>query len=80
MALWTYADWVTYPTGSDRLTRLRLHIQEVSQYSLASKTRKGEVSAVTPEYMQSLQAEERRLTPAVEGRSLVRNLARFARD
>lgn len=28
---WVYSDWITYPTGSStRLTRLRLHIQEVS--------------------------------------------------
>lgn len=28
---WTYSDWVTYATGNaTRLSRLRLHIQEVS--------------------------------------------------
>jgi len=30
-ATWTYSDWVTYDPGSStRLSRLRLHIQEVS--------------------------------------------------
>jgi hypothetical protein len=28
---WTYSDWITYATGDSlRLSRLRLHIQEVS--------------------------------------------------
>lgn len=28
---WTYSDWITYATGNaTRLSRLRLHIQEVS--------------------------------------------------
>ena len=31
MALaWTYSDYITYDPGSARLTRLRLHIQEVT--------------------------------------------------
>ena len=30
MAVWTYSDWVTYEDGSAKLTRLRLHVQEVS--------------------------------------------------
>lgn len=30
-AEWTYSDWITYaPDDSSRLTRLRLHIKEVS--------------------------------------------------
>jgi hypothetical protein len=27
---WTYSDWVTYADGSSKLSRLRLHVQEVS--------------------------------------------------
>jgi hypothetical protein len=27
---WTYSDWVTYADGSAKLTRLRQHVQEVS--------------------------------------------------
>ena len=31
MASWTYSDWITYDVGAAlRLSRLRLHIQEVS--------------------------------------------------
>lgn len=26
---WTYSDYITYDDGADRLTQLRLHIQEV---------------------------------------------------
>jgi hypothetical protein len=30
---WTYSDWVTYETGTTgRIQRLRLHIQEVSDF------------------------------------------------
>jgi hypothetical protein len=30
MAAWAYDDWITYDDGSAKLTRLRLHVQEVS--------------------------------------------------
>ena len=30
MATWTYSDWITQSTDALRLSRLRLHIQEVS--------------------------------------------------
>lgn len=30
MAAWTYSDWVTYEDGSAKLTRLRLHVKEVT--------------------------------------------------
>ena len=32
-SVWTYSDWITYDEGtSTRLTNLRLHIQEVSDF------------------------------------------------
>jgi len=32
-SVWTYSDWITYDEDSStRLTRLRLHIQEVSDF------------------------------------------------
>ena len=42
MASWTYSDWVTL-TGAARLSRLKLHVQEVSDeighsYSVADRS------------------------------------------
>ncbi|MEM8757515.1 MAG: hypothetical protein AAGF47_07015 [Planctomycetota bacterium] len=28
---WTYSDWVTIKSRADRLARLRLHVQEISE-------------------------------------------------
>ncbi len=81
MALWTYADWVTQTDKSTRLTRLRLHIEEVSQRIMSLRSRSGRgVDAPDQSYLDSLRDEERRLAVEVEEKSgFARNLARFQR-
>lgn len=62
MATWTYSDWITYERSSaSRLSRLRLHIQEVSDklssgsYSIPGfSTSKGELAA----YLDRLSSQE----------------------
>ena len=81
MAQWIYSDWITQAADSDRLTRLRLHIQEVSEYVLRTQA-EGFESELNREYMPELMKEERRLTPLVPGTSSSqyggRNRARFS--
>ena len=38
---YTYADWITQADNATRLTRLRLHIQEVSEAMTAGMTADG---------------------------------------
>lgn len=66
---WTYSDWVTKATGSaERLSRLRLHLQEVTDqigasYSLPGiSMSKGELVA----YADRLKADEAVEAAAVE--------------
>jgi hypothetical protein len=41
-SVWTYSDWITYDQDSaNRLTRLRLHIQEVSDFISTGNYSKG---------------------------------------
>lgn len=47
---WTYSDWITL-TGSSRLTRLRLYIQELSDALTAATTSNGE--SYNPQLLQS---------------------------
>lgn len=69
MAAWTYSDWITYERSSaDRLTRLRLHVQEVSDklasgsYSIPGfSTSKGELAA----YLDRLTTQEKEEAAAV---------------
>lgn len=63
---WTYADWITKTDASERLTRLRLHIQEVSQKTIGAKTRTGAFFPVDPTYLKGLKDDEKQLTREVE--------------
>lgn len=47
---WTYSDWITL-TGASRLTRLRQHIQEVSDAMTATTISNGET--YNPAHLQS---------------------------
>lgn len=78
MAVWTYADYITLD-GSDRLTRLRLHIVEVSQHVMGTASRSKSVSAADTNYLASLRREENELTNRRDGRDFARNHARFKR-
>lgn len=79
MATWVYADWITYD-GTDRLTRLRLHIAEVSQRTMGTSARGNSVTTVDPQYLASLQREEQRLTERRDFNAAARNRAKFSRD
>lgn len=78
MATWQYADYITLD-GTDRLTRLRLHIQEVSQHVMGTGARSKSVTAVDSNYLESLRTEETRLTDRRDGRDFARNVTRFGR-
>ena len=79
MATWAYADWITYD-GADRLTRLRLHIAEVSQRTMGTSARGNSVTTVDPQYLQGLLKEESKLTERQNVNSYARNRAQFSRD
>lgn len=79
MATWLYADYVTLD-GAERLTRLRLHIAEVSQRVMGTTSRAAGVTAVDTNYLQSLRAEEQRLTDRRDTRAFARNKAKFGRS
>lgn len=81
---WTYSDWVTYDAGTAKLTRLRLHIQEVSDY--LQKNQEGNVGGQVyrrfdlEKYRESLETKEGKMADEL-GVSLpsVTNRARFTR-
>lgn len=81
MAQWTYSDWIIQAADADRLTRLRLHIQEVSEYVLRTQAENFE-SELDRFYLPLLHKEERRIAPLVVGTSSSqyggRNRARFS--
>lgn len=61
-ATWTYSDWITYDVGNaTRLSRLRLHIQEVSDKISRGNFAQGNVShdysSFIP-YLESLKVAE----------------------
>jgi len=60
---YTYSDWITQTSVSGKLTRLRLHIQEVSDLVTASVGSDGTNynPNVLNEYLRDLRADERRL-------------------
>jgi len=73
---WTYSDWITYDNGSlTRLSRLRLHIQEVSDFiSTGDYTVQGRSldKSQVERYLEKLMAkekEESKVTNAVNGKS-----------
>lgn len=66
---WTYSDWITQATDALRLSRLRLHIQEVSD-SLARVKTTEEQDRTTERfdlqnYLESLHVEEKALRSTV---------------
>lgn len=76
MALWTYSDWITHDDQATRLTRLRLHIVEVSEHILGTSTRGRSVTAANQQYLSGLQATEATLTNSVSRPSIARNKAK----
>jgi hypothetical protein len=75
--MWSYADWITLDDQAARLTRLRLHIVEVSQHIQGTSTRGQSVTAVDQRYLQGLRDDEKTLTGTVSRPSIARNKARF---
>ena len=82
MATWNYADYVTYTDDAERLTRLRLHIAEVSQRIVSVEARSSKVTPVEVSYLQQLKNEEQALIPRTESTSsgFARNYGRFRRE
>lgn len=78
MALWQYADYITLD-GADRLTRLQLHIVEVSNHTIGTAARSKSVSAVDQQYLASLRKEEKELKDQRDGNNFARNKTRFGR-
>ncbi len=64
--LWTYADWRRQGTPAARLERLRLHIEEVSQYAIGSKSRNGSATFPADDYLKRLEAKEAELAVQVD--------------
>lgn len=72
---WTYSDWVTL-SGTTRLSRLQLHIQEVSNKLTENYSIAGRSKQVDPlqKYLETLQARESQLggnAPRANGGSRV---------
>lgn len=65
---WTYSDWISR-TGTDRLTRLRLHIQEVSDAITAATDSNGETynPQVLQTYLDGLMRREGQISAAAGG-------------
>lgn len=73
---WTYSDWVTKASNdADRLTRLRSHIQEVSDYistgdeSVEGATHQKGYLQTYLDKLHQLEAKERGLLDQVGGKS-----------
>lgn len=66
---WTYSDWRSQSSDSARLTRIRLHIQELTDYMAAdSGSSHGTVAfANIRALIASLELQERTLAKNVEG-------------
>lgn len=80
---WEYADYISLNDPSARLERLRLHIQEVAQRTIAIEGRSQNVTAVNQNYLDSLKKEETQLNQQVNGSSFShfrRNSIEFRRD
>lgn len=77
---WTYSDWVTQTTAASKLTRLRLHIQEVSDRITESMSADGvsHNAADIRQYLDSLKRDEREMGAAGVGSSMVRGKARVS--
>ncbi len=80
MALWAYADYDSY-TGQEKLDRLRGHMAEVRQRLLGTSSRGSAVTALPPNYLQDLKAEETKLVAELNaGGRLVSNNVKFLQD
>ena len=57
---WTYSDYVTYDYGSSRLSRFRLHLQEVMDALTAEVSANGRSKSTETigEYLTNLQKRE----------------------
>lgn len=67
---WAYSDWITKASGSsDRLSRLRLHVQEVSD-EIASgsyaQEGKSKEKGLLESYLRTLLETERRESTSIE--------------
>lgn len=69
MAAWAYSDWVTKTDPSDRLTRLRLHIQEVSEAIQDVSGGGRSIGGVPHQYLEQLREDERKLDGIVAAKS-----------
>lgn len=80
---WTYSNWITLD-GSERLTRLRLHIQEVSDFTQGTSLRGQSVTAVDTQYLANLMKEEKELATRLigdgSGGGFARSFIHFVRD
>ena len=74
---WQYADWITLDDQSARLTRLRLHIVEVSKRVIGTATRSQSVTAANQQYLDGLRADEKTLISSVSRPSMARNKTRI---
>ena len=66
MAVWQHNDWRSQATLAGRLSELRKHIAEVTDHVLGMKGMTSEVSEVNGDYLKRLEAEESKLTAAVQ--------------
>lgn len=68
MAAWTYSDWITQTDASTRLSRLRLHVQEVSDAMAnpqgVNSSSHGVQKFDLQGYLKELRAEESSLAAA----------------
>lgn len=72
---WSYSNWILQTTDSSRLTRLRLHIQEVSE-QLGRELQTSDMATSSRElriYLERLEKRERELTAVVGDGSTIRH-------
>jgi hypothetical protein len=68
---WTYSDYITYADAAAKLTRLRLHIHEVTD-KIGREQSAGDMSTSSTalqKYLQDLKNEERSLSGATSDSS-----------
>lgn len=75
--MWQYADWITLDDLAARLTRLRLHIVEVSNHVLGTSSRSTSVTAANQGYLDGLRKDEATLMASVSRPSMARNKTRI---
>lgn len=67
MATWTYSDYITETSDSERLTKLRQHIHEVSERLSEELSGGGQAISTNnlSNYLKDLKAEEKELNVQV---------------